>query len=108
MAQNPLHPNFASGGGIYNNGALTLVDCTVSGNTAAAGGAICNSGPGYISGGYYGGPTGGSSVALPVTDCTFSDNSATLYGGGILDLGEITLKECILLGTLPAKAAESL
>ena len=98
LAQNTLHPNFASGGGIYNDSELTLTGCTVSGNTAAGGGGICNSGGGYISGGYYGGPTGGSSGTAPVTYCTFSDNSATLYGGGILDLGQLTLKECVVSG----------
>jgi hypothetical protein len=54
-------------GGIYNDqGTLTLVDCAVSGNAAAAGGGISN-----------------SAGTVTITGCTISGNSATSEGGGI-------------------------
>ena len=47
-----------SGGGIYNDGTLTITDCTLSGNSAEVGGGISNSG------------------TLTVTSSTISGNSA--------------------------------
>ena len=68
--------NAASGGGILNNGALTVANSTISGNSAtsaaeASGGGISNSG------------------TLTVNDCTISGNRATSAseagGGGIVN-----------------------
>jgi hypothetical protein len=56
------------GGGIYNEGSLTLTDSTVSGNSAGAGGGIANDeGP------------------LTLTNTTVSGNSAETDGGGIFN-----------------------
>jgi hypothetical protein len=86
------------GGGIasYSGSALTVSNCTFSGNTASANGGIFNdegtltvnnstfSGntAGVQGGGIYnfGGP-------LTVTNSTFSGNTAALQGGGIYELG---------------------
>jgi hypothetical protein len=57
------------GGGIWNDGALMLSDCTVSDNSAEYGGGILNL-------------WRGGNATLTVTNCTVSGNSA-LYGGGI-------------------------
>ena len=59
------------GGGLENAGELKLTDCTVSGNSAGAGGGLFN--------------TGGGTTTL--THCTFSDNSAVSSGGGLLNYG---------------------
>jgi predicted outer membrane repeat protein len=63
------------GGGIDNDGTLTLTDSILSDNSATTGGgAISNSG------------------SLRVTDSTVSGNSASYYGGGIYSGPDATLK----------------
>ena len=81
------------GGGIFNSSAtMTVANCSVSGNSAAAGsygGGICN-------GGFNGNAT------MTVTNCTVSSNSA-YYGGGIANTGEhggavLTVSNSIISG----------
>jgi hypothetical protein len=59
----------ANGGGVFNSGPLTVTNSTFLGNSAAAGGAIFNSGAG----------------TLTVTNCTFSGNAGA--GGGAINSG---------------------
>jgi co-chaperonin GroES (HSP10) len=64
-----------SGGGLLNRGALTLKDCTISGNSAAnAGGGIVNDGQ-------------NGTATLTITNSTISGNSAPSFGGGIFNNG---------------------
>ena len=72
------------GGGIYNNGALTLTASSISGNSAAGGGAIWTT---------YG-------TLVQVTDSTLSGNSATTgYGGAIFsNHSTVTLTRSTLSG----------
>ncbi len=72
----------AYGGGINNQGALTLNRCTVSGNSAwIGGGGIDNAG------------------ALTLNQCAVSGNSATSHGGGIYNYqGTLTLNQCTVSG----------
>ena len=73
--------NADDGGGIYNCGALTMTDCTVSGNTSGSrGGAIFSEG------------------VLTLTDCTVSGNTASYSGGGIESHGSLTLSGCVIAG----------
>jgi hypothetical protein len=73
--------NAGYGGGIYNQGALSVTDCTLSGNSAPySGGGIGNVG------------------TLTVTDCTLSGNSAPYSGGGIGNIGTLTVTDCTLSG----------
>jgi hypothetical protein len=60
-----------NGGGVFNNGPLTVTNSTFVGNSAAAGGAIFNSGVG----------------TLTVTKCTFSGNTGA--GGGAINTAHI-------------------
>lgn len=60
------------GGGIYNNGKLTVENSTLAGNLAGRGGAIANHGD-------------GAAAELTVTRSTLSGNGATTAGGGILN-----------------------
>ena len=74
------------GGGMlnYNEGSnATLVNCTFVGNKGYRGGAICN--------------FSGSST---VTNCTFTENTAILEGGGVCNWegGSPTMTNCILWG----------
>jgi predicted outer membrane repeat protein len=65
-----------TGGGIYDDGTLTLSNCVVSGNSGGsvgAGGGIYNKG------------------TLTVSNCTFSNNSAVLFGGAIYSYGSLTV-----------------
>src|SRR5690606_23826626 len=68
------------GGGIYNLGALTMINSTLSSNTADYGGGIYNEG------------------SLTIYNSTFSKNSASNYGGGGIAsfLGTITLANTII------------
>ncbi len=66
-------PCTGTGGGIYNNGALTVSNSTLSGNSACAGGGIYSD-------------TGGT---LTIRNSTLSGNSAS-EGGGILAAGPLT------------------
>jgi len=85
-----------SGGGVLNNGILTLDHCTISGNSAAGdGGGVSNTGTlmvtntsiisgnraSYNGGGVYNDDT------LTVTDSTISGNSAAGDGGGVYNEG---------------------
>ncbi len=110
----------ASGGGIENSGALTLDDCTLSGNHVATGssgyfgdgGGLANYGTATLNGctvsgnsaantstgyggglgGYGGGVSNSGTIAL--TDCTLSGNS----GSGLFNDGTATLTDCTLSG----------
>ena len=64
-----------TGGGINNDGTLTVTNCTIANNSAAFGGGIYNDG------------------ILTVTGSTIESNSATEFGGGIdnADGGTVTL-----------------
>jgi hypothetical protein len=72
-----------SGGGIYNQGFLTVSNCTLNGNAATNfGGGIYN-------------PSGST---LTVRQSTLSGNSASRYGGGIENLGTLALHDSSLSG----------
>lgn len=75
----------AQGGGIQNNGTLTLSACTISGNTALGGGG----------GGVMNGPFG----RLTIGGSTISGNESTIgYGGGIANKGTLTIGESTISG----------
>src|SRR5438876_10596 len=72
------------GGGIYNDhAALTIINCTLAGNSAKIaygsgdGGAIYNNGK------------SAGQATLTVKNSTFSDNMAAGYGGGIYNDGDL-------------------
>jgi hypothetical protein len=71
----------SGGGGIANNGALTVTNSTFSGNSADEGGGINN--------------TSGST--LEVTNSTFSGNSA-VFGGGINNFGTLEVNNSTFSG----------
>ncbi len=88
------------GGGVDTqfNGTSTLMNCTISGNSATndAGGGVANlyNGSASLSGCTVSGnsaPTGGGVAnlngTLTMTTCTVSGNSATVTGGGLVNNG---------------------
>ena len=82
-----------NGGAILNRGELALTRCTLAGNLAYIGGAIVND--------------DGTNAALTLTQCTFSGNSVGANGGAIynapsvlsvFDNAALTLTQCTLSG----------
>jgi predicted outer membrane repeat protein len=91
------------GGGILNNGTLTLTNCTLRGNAADSGGGISNNGTLTVSNCTFSGNTAGdggggilNNGTLTVSSCTFSGNSAADEGGGILNYGTLHTRNTIL------------
>jgi hypothetical protein len=85
-------PGSGQGGGLYNGGTLTVMGCTLSGNSASHG-VDFQSGGGGIS----------NVGTLTVTGSTLSGNSATPYnyaggGGGISNAGRLTVSNSTLSG----------
>ncbi|MEH2467711.1 choice-of-anchor Q domain-containing protein [Nostoc sp.] len=69
------------GGGIYNQGTLTLSNASISSNNAETGGGIYNTG------------------TLKVSNSTISDNTAGYYAGGIYnDGGTLTVSNSTISG----------
>jgi uncharacterized repeat protein (TIGR02543 family) len=83
--QSPSNVGGATGGGILNEGTLTVTDSTVSNNSAVYGGGISNVCNPSI--------TNCPSAILTVTDSTISDNSASAHSGGILNGGQTTVTD---------------
>ena len=82
------------GGGIANDGDLTLANCIVSGNYATTGGGLCNFG------------------SMIVSNCLFQSNSAAAdtgdgLGGGIENDGTLWLTNSVVAGNLAASSVSS-
>ncbi len=80
------------GGGILNQGTLTLTNSTLSGNTAKAGGGLDDLV--HAVGSYT--PILPNSAKLSY--CSLTGNSASTYGGGIMNEGVLTLTNSTLSG----------
>ena len=81
---NGLAPEFGCGGGILDEGSsLSLINCTVSGNsTDGTGGGICAD----------------ANATLTIDSSTLSGNYAGDYGGGIANSGTLTINNSTLNG----------
>jgi len=81
---NGLAPEFGCGGGILDEGSsLSLINCTVSGNsTDGTGGGICAD----------------ANATLTIDSSTLSDNYAGDYGGSIANSGTLTINNSTLSG----------
>jgi hypothetical protein len=101
------------GGGIFNEGALTVTNSTVSGNSSDAnGGGIRSAFSGTLtltnctvsdnSALGNGGGIHNTAGTVTVTNCTVSDNSGFITGGGILniDAGTVTVTNCTVSGNI--------
>ena len=105
----------AKGGGIHNDGTLTVTDTTVAQNEAAHGGGISSvaaatatltnvtlSGNSAASSGDGGGIYNGASLTM--VNSTVSDNSSG-FGGGVFNFGDVTVTNSTLSGTMRCRAA---
>jgi autotransporter-associated beta strand protein len=114
------HGSGGLGAGIFNQGALTVTDCTFANNSAQSGGGLAESSSGTLTvlGCTF---TGNTATASPggggllnegqaqVIDSTFTTNTAGLNGGAIVaDGGLLSLSNCTVAanqaGTSPAAA----
>jgi hypothetical protein len=90
-----LFSGIGPGGGIYNDGTLTLNNITVSGNTTTSvGGGIYNGGTLILNkstvsgnGAVNGGGIFNDGGTLTLNNSTISSNTATSFGGGIFNDG---------------------
>ncbi|MCA9102605.1 MAG: hypothetical protein KDA63_15705 [Planctomycetales bacterium] len=74
--------NYDSGGGLWNQGDLTVIDSLIVGNTSVGGG-----------GGIW------SNAALTITGTTISGNSSTLgFGGGVYTEGTTSIEHSTITG----------
>ncbi len=98
-------PAFDYGGGVLNQGVLSLDGCTVSDNRSPGGGGVHNDdGTLSISQSTFTGNTGHQGGAvfsigdLTITDSTFGANAATFEGGGIFAGRTLSLQRCEMRG----------
>jgi hypothetical protein len=70
------------GGGVDDQGSLTLSDCTIAGNSAGSGGGVSTE----------------SGATATIVDCTLSGNTASGSGGGLFNQGDTTLTNCTIAG----------
>jgi uncharacterized repeat protein (TIGR03803 family) len=82
LSGSTLSHNVASinGGGVFNSGTLTANSSTLSGNSASSGGGVFNSG------------------TLTANSSTISSNSASNGGGFYVNWGAVTISGCTLSG----------
>jgi len=81
-------PNF--GGGIWNEGTLTMDNCAISDNSSTSnGGGIANDG------------------TLTMDNCTISDNSSGANGGGVANTGMLTITNSTISGNTASSKQSS-
>ena len=98
----------AEGGGIRNDGILTLTNITVSNNTASSGGGIVNFSTldminstvssNEASNGSGGGIANDSGSVLSLSNSTVTNNTAHTGSGGIMNFGTLTLTNSTVSG----------
>jgi CSLREA domain-containing protein/uncharacterized repeat protein (TIGR01451 family) len=95
------------GGGVFNNGTLTIQNCTLSGNSGHSGGGIYNHGTLTVQDSTLSGNSttendirndsngGGiyNNGTLKMQNSTISHNSAEYLGGGIANYGTLTVQD---------------
>jgi hypothetical protein len=79
------------GGGLYNAGSLTVIECSISGNGADQGGGIYND----------------NSATLTIINCTINGNGAD-QGGGIYNAGLMQIASTTLSDNFVASAFSQL
>ena len=95
------------GGGLLNQGDLSLTNCTVSGNTASgAAGGLSNSGMATVTNTVFIGNTAGSTGGglnndgtVILIGCTISNNNA-FVGGGLGNNSNASLTDCTVRGNV--------
>lgn len=95
------------GGAVFNNGNLTIIGSTISGNTAGGGGglynaaylAIANSTISENTATYAGGGIDNTGGTLTITNSMISGNKAEyFFGGGVYNTGYLTIANSTISG----------
>jgi hypothetical protein len=114
IANGNASSGIGAGGGIFNNGTLTVANVTISGNSAVvAGGGISNSSGtltlsgSTVSGNSAGGGAGISGGTANVINSTISGNTATGNGGGFT-VGTLSLTNSTISGNSASGAGGGL
>jgi hypothetical protein len=87
-----------TGGGLVNDGTVTLADCTISDfgtglvNVGTASLTECTINGNTVDGGVL------NSANLTLTDCTVSGNSSGSFGGGVFNSGTANLTDSVISG----------
>jgi hypothetical protein len=96
------HGVSTAGGGIFNDGTVTMSDCTLVHNISDEGGGIDNFGTMTVSSSTLDSNTSGDLGAgifnrgtLTLSDSTLSSNANANLGGGILNVGTLTVSRSI-------------
>jgi hypothetical protein len=92
------------GGGLYNEGSVTISGCTLSDNSAHEGGGLFNTGTADLSdcvvsgnGSYVGGGLNSYYGTLKLTNCMVTGNSSVQRGGGVYAVGgTLSLADCTI------------
>ncbi len=82
------------GGAIYNAGSLTLVDCSITGNTALTFGSGANGGGAIFC---YPSVTAGTGTSLTLQRCTVQGNTCQANGGGIFNWANSGLSATVVI-----------
>lgn len=113
VSGNAAEPNasFGEGGGIYNLGTLTASNSTISQNSAEYGGGLENNAgtvnltdvviSGNTTTDIFDGVGGGlenSGGTMTLTRVTVQNNTANFVGGGIQNLGQMTITDSLISG----------
>jgi predicted outer membrane repeat protein len=91
----PLVVLGTGGGAIFNNGSVTIIDTTISGNTAQFGGGAIYSG------------SSSAAASVSVSGSEIVGNSAALGGGVLIQMGGLTLGDTSVSGIPPRSLAGS-
>ncbi len=109
--------NGNSGGGVLNQGTVSLSNCTISSNSAEYGGGLDNDGMATLTDctvtantatAHGGGLDNGNSATLYLVACTISDNAAEAAGGGLNNYGTAKLTDSIVAGNTNSSGASDI
>ncbi|MCP4538196.1 MAG: CSLREA domain-containing protein [Chloroflexi bacterium] len=99
------------GGGIFNQGALYLADCVLTGNAAQRGGGLYNLGAATMAGctiSNHNASNGGGGInnrgTLIINDSTITANTTPRHGGGIHTRGALTITYSSITGNVADKS----
>jgi hypothetical protein len=110
----PLEPGDQRGGGLTNTGAVDVVDCTFSGNTALVGAAVLNRGTITLEGCLLTGKVAGAGAAMfseggtvAASACHFHFNSSAGHGGAFLSTmgAQVAFTDCTFLSNCTGVSA---